>query len=170
MPAAGEKVIADDLDAVEDYTIRGPIVRLIQQAAQSFTDSTEAAVTFGVGSEDIDTHGFHDTASNTSRITPTVAGYYSLSGVYITVARTDYNTIGAGIGKNGTVAGPRARIGPNAVSASRTATVNTILSANGTTDYFELFGVQDNVANAAVLTAVGGSFASAIECVFLRPL
>lgn len=170
MPASGDKILAADVDDLGDYTIRAPLVRLIQQAAQSIPHNTNTAATFGASSEDIDTHGFHDTASNTSRITPTVAGYYLLTGCYVTVAAADYTNIGCSIFKNGASAGIWDRRGPNVTNVVKTAYCDAILSANGSSDYFELDVYHTNGAVAARNTSTGTGFATTFEAIFLRPL
>jgi hypothetical protein len=170
MVAAGDPVYATDVDTLADQTTGRPLVRLVQQTAQSLTDNTEAAITFGSGSEDIDTHGYHDTSSSNTRVTPGLAGYYQVTGTLVMVARADYATIVARVGKNGSAQAPAGRQGPNATSSARSVTATAMLSANGTTDYFELLGTQDNTANVAQLTSVGGSFASVLEVEYLRPL
>src|SRR3982750_3036163 len=83
MVAAGDIVYASDVQTVKDYTTGRPLVRLIQQVAQSVTSQVTpaTAVTFGASSESIDTHGFHDTVTNNTRITPNIAGYYRATGI-----------------------------------------------------------------------------------------
>ncbi len=160
----GPPNIADILALVQASSGK-PLVRLVQAVAQSIADNTVTALTFST--EDLDTHGFHSTSSNTSRITPTVAGYYRLHGVYLTTYPSSLATMGAAIGKNGSAQAPWARGNPN-LGGSRTSEVTAILSANGSTDYFELLAYQDSAGSAN--TAVGGAFSSVFECEFLRPL
>jgi hypothetical protein len=170
MVSPGDITYADDINDIDDGTLSKPLVRLVQQSAQSLTDNTDTAITFGSGSEEIDTHGFHDVTTNNTRVTPTVAGYYRVTGTLFMVAGADFVTIVATIAKNGTVQPPRKRDGPNATSSARSVTASAILSANGSTDYFELIGTQDNTANTARNTSAGGSFASVLEVEFLRSL
>lgn len=162
----GDILTADALNATVDL----PLCRLVQQTAQSLTDNTDTALTFGSGSEVVDTHGMHDESTNNTRVTPNVAGWYEVTATLIMTARTDYNTIVATVARNGTVQSTRDRTGPNAVSSARTASATGTYEANGTTDYFEAYGLQDNVANAAVLTNQGGSFSCTLEVKFVRPL
>jgi hypothetical protein len=74
----------------------------------------------------------------------------------------------ATIGKNGTVQAPRHRFKPGTANVSASAQVSVILTANGTTDYFELFGQQ--TTGGALNTTTGGSFTSVLEVEFLRDL
>jgi hypothetical protein len=142
-------------------------VRLIQTVAQSIADAgADAALTFTAGSTDIDTHAFHSETVNTSRITPSVEGVYRFTATYVSAAPTTAVTMGIVIGKNGTAQAPRTRAGWNATVAQRTVSVTAILSANGTTDYFEALVFQDS--SGAVSTTVGSSFASTFECELLR--
>ncbi|MGX6605671.1 hypothetical protein ACWKSP_26585 [Micromonosporaceae bacterium Da 78-11] len=145
----------------------------MQQSAQSIASDTDVALTFGAASEEIDTHAFHDVTVNNSRIIPTVAGYYRLSGTVFWAADTDVISTYSSIGKNGSIIAPRVRaVWPSTATASatRSSPVTAIQSANGTTDYFELFGRQLQAAAAALSTGVSGSFSSVFECEFLRGL
>jgi hypothetical protein len=167
---AGGVVFAADTTTIAALTTGKPLVRLVQQSAQSLANSTDAAILFGSGSEDIDTHNFHDVSTNTNRITPTVAGYYRLTGTVYFAASTAVTNYWANISKNGTIQAPRSRmVLPATASASlaRSLTVSLMLPANGTTDYFELIGQQ--TSGAALNTATGGGTASVLECEFLRP-
>ena len=174
MVASGDPINATDVTTIEDYTIRAPIVRLIQAAAQSVPSNTDTAVTFGAGSEDIDTHGYHDTAVNTSRITPLLAGYYQLTGVVSWAADTDIIRHDAVFAKNGSGVAPRNRFVTDATATANAARMTypvvAVLTANGSTDYFELIANQLQNAAAAENTLVAGSSASVFECIFLRPL
>jgi hypothetical protein len=174
MVASGDPINATDVTTLEDYTIRRPIVRLIQQVAQSVASNTDTAVTFGAGSEDIDTHGYHDTAVNTSRITPLLAGYYQLQGVVSWAGDTDIIRHDAVFAKNGSVVAPRNRFVTDstatAASARMTYPVVAILTANGSTDYFELICNQLQAVAGALNTVVAGSSTSIFECLYLRPL
>ncbi len=169
MVAAGDPVESSDVTTVEDYTIRKPIVRLIQQVAQSMTSGTAAALTFGTGSEDIDTHGFHDVSVNNTRITPTIAGYYRLSGCF-SMSSATYTQSLAGFRKNGSNVSPLTTLRPDAASASANSTPATAvtLTANGSTDYFEFIGQQNS--GGAQNTSVAAGLASVFECEFIRPL
>lgn len=171
MVAAGDPVNSADLTTDEDYTIRKPLVRLVQAVAQSIPDNTNTELTFTT--EDFDTNGFHDNVTNTPRITPTVAGYYRLHLMFAHAARADITTVLVQIGKNGTGQAPSLRwpypssVSPGSVPSYQT---ETILTANGSTDYFTGIVLLDNTANTATLTSVGGATTSTFECEFLRPL
>ncbi len=162
-----------DLLALAQASSGKPLVRLVQQAAQSIATGTDVAITFGAGCEDIDTRGFHGTATSSSRITPTVAGYYRLTGTVWWAADTDIVSLYAGLGKSGNFLAPRQRIvlpSTTTASASRSVFVTAILSANGSTDYFELLSQQTQAAAGSLSTAAAGSSSSVFECEFLRPL
>lgn len=164
--SAGDPVKAVDLTALAVSSSTRPIVRLIQQVAQSIA-TTNTALTFTSGSEDIDTHGFHDVTTNPSRITPTIAGYYELSGTYATAA-TAAAFQALTVGKNGTVVMPRSEVHQDPVSSIRTISVGPVpLTADGVTDYFELFALT---SGGPTLSQVTGGYASVFHCVYLRPL
>lgn len=168
---AGAIVESADITALAAATTGKPLVRLIQQAAQSLPNGgSGTALTFGSGSEDIDTHNMHDPASNTSRITPTVAGYYRITATvwYSTAVMSDqqYQIF---IGKNGSIVPPGARARHNGTTTTqRSIACTSMLSANGSTDYFEAITVQNT--GGSLNTQVGGGINSVMEVEFLRPL
>lgn len=163
-----------DYTALAAASINKPLVRLIQQSAQSLASNTDVAITFGASSEDVDTHGFHDTSTNTSRITPTVGGWYRLTGTVAYAADTDLVDYYASFGKNGSIITPRVRTilaSTATTSTGRAIQVVVMQQANGSTDYFELFGRQLQAAAASLNTNAGATtLASVFECEYLRPL
>jgi len=164
--SAGAITYADDINDIADATTGKPLVRLVQTVAQSIPDATLTALTFS--GEDIDTHGFHDTGSNTARITPTMAGYYRFTGTYFTAAPTTLANMDASLRKNGSTSiapGPRGSATGN-IAQSQSCTA--MVSCNGTTDYVELLAFQDSTG--AVNSNVSQRFSSVFECEFIRPL
>jgi hypothetical protein len=169
MPAAGDPISAADVTAIEDLTVEGPCVRLVQTVAQSIADNTATALTFST--EELDTNGFHDTGSNTQRITPNIAGWYRFFGNYCT------NTLPGTLvfqacylrknGGGGTSIAPVGKGGlPSTVSQSQQATA--LISMNGSTDYVEVMAIQDSTGSAN--TAVSAFLSSVFECQFVRNL
>lgn len=168
--AAGDPIKATDDDTVVQSSSAKPLVRLIQQIAQSLASGTITALTFGAGSEDIDTDGYHDTATNPSRVTPLVAGYYRLTAGINFVASGTTTGIQALTAKNGVAQSPSQRHRPNVTVIVAGAQSTSIASANGTTDYFEALGWQLDSGAAARLTNIGSGASSTLEVEFLRPL
>lgn len=165
----------NDLDArvavAEAFMTDRPIVRLVQQAAQSLTDNTHTALTFGTAATVIDSHNFHSESTNNTRITPTVAGWYEVSGSFATVAGADYASLQSSIRLNGSNLAPDSRTGPNATSATRSISAGPVLvPCNGSTDYIEIAGFQDNTANTARNTSISGSTTSCLQAIFTRGL
>lgn len=169
--AVGQRLTADLMQELADYTVNKPIVRLVQMATQSLSDNTNTSITFGTGSTIIDTHDMHSESSNNTRVTPTVAGVYEARGALYMNTRSDYASLQAAISLNGAPQPSNSRHGPNDTSSSRSIHVAPILlECNGSTDYIELIGAQDNTANASVSTVIVGSGSSYLEVVFVRPL
>lgn len=75
-----------ELERVETGRFSG--ARAFNSAAQTVATSSETALLFD--SEEFDTDDYHSTATNTSRLTIPVSGYYSISGSI----RFDTNTTG----------------------------------------------------------------------------
>jgi hypothetical protein len=167
---AGGPVQSADVTALAALTTGRPLVRLVQQATQSLADNTVTALTFGAGSEVFDTHGFHDVVTNNTRITPSVAGYYRAVGALWIPNATTTASMEARINKNGTVQ-QIGRTKPDTANAiGSSVTVECIVSMNGTTDYVELAGMQDDTGGTARSTSVSTGFSSTFELEFLRPL
>lgn len=165
-------LVAESKILAADGTPTGkPLVRLTQvSAAQAIAHNVD--VTLLWNTEDIDTHNFHNNVSNTSRITPNVPGYYQINCVVHLIARTDYSMINAHFMKNGVVLPSRVREYGSGTNGSRTVPLGSIIvTANGSTDYFEVQTLQSNGSSASTNTQSGGSgFSSIFECTFLRPL
>jgi hypothetical protein len=171
MSGAGSRAPYADLQALLDGGINKPIVKLVQQSPQLFPDNTDQLVTFTGSAEIVDTHGFHNPAVNDSRITPSKPGWYTFRGTFVVPALATYASLQVSIRKNGSAVPPTVREGPNATSSQRAFQVVTLEQANGTTDYFEVWGIQDNTASTSQNTqSNGGSFSCVFECIFERNL
>jgi hypothetical protein len=170
----GNNVLAADVNALEADSSLKPVCRVVQSVAQtSIPHDTATPVTFTteVAGTDIDTHNFHSTSSNTSRITPTVAGIYRFSGTVYFVNRTDWMLLLCYVRLNGsTQVPPAARVAVNGSSNFSTAiaTGEVHLAMNGTTDYVELIMQARNTAASTFSTSAGGAFSSVLSCEFVR--
>lgn len=163
------KTAADTaLDVRLDVIEGKPIGRIVQTVAQVLTDAAYVAITF-TGTDTYDTSNAHDPASNPSRVTPTVAGYYRFTGtVWFATATTPVRTsiqwrVNSSAGATGPVI-EDAFNGRQHSSPMSTA----IIAFNGTTDYVELMALQDSSGN--INTFVSGQVASILEWEWLRPL
>jgi len=162
--ATGDRILASTINDIIQYGLNRALVRLTQTAVQSIPDNTQTALTF-TGTEDIDDYGFHDPTSNTSRITPNIAGTYLFFGSYYTDSATTGVSIDCSIRKTGGTVGP---------SGDRAALPSTFVMSqgamatydmNGTTDYAELMALQDS--SGAVNSRVNARFASHFSCILL---
>lgn len=170
---AGGITYSTDLILLQGYTSARPLVRLIQQASQTFTHGTNNALTFGASSEDIDTHLYHDTSTNNTRITPTngAPAYWRATGTVSMAASSALNILAAFIGKNGSSVQPLVRTKPvAATSTTCSVTVTAIVQLNGSTDYVELYGNQSSTGSVSLATQASGGVNSVFELEFLRPL
>lgn len=166
----GDPVTADALNEQFDP----PTGRLVQTVAQTgIADNTTTAVTFTT--EDLDTEGFHSTSSNTSRVTPTVAGWYRVYGSVAFGGQDDWQFLEVFLRKNGSTGIPPAfRITPysgaNPLNTTQVVGCTALIECNGSTDYFEVcFRGQDVGAGSNIGTVVSAQFASVLEWEFVRP-
>lgn len=165
---AGGNANASDINAIYNATMARPLARAVQSVAQAVASGVNTPITFTT--EDFDTHGVHDNVTNNSRFTPTVAGYYRLTGTFWLAAPTALISHLAAIAKNGANQTPLNRTKPVASSVTCSVATTCILTANGTTDYFELIGNQTSTGAVAINTSVGGGTGSCLEMEYLRPL
>lgn len=165
------ETLADDIDGDVDVIANPPLVRLVQQSAQSLGSATNTALTFGSGSEEIDTHGFHDTSSNTSRVTPTVAGYYRCRAhLHMASGANNLVQLVIGIAKNGTRMDPQNVYRPDPTTAATSVATEAIVACNGAGDYIEAIANQQNSGTTSRDTSSTSLFRSTLEVEFIRPL
>jgi hypothetical protein len=165
--AAGDPVYASDINAIIAATTGKPLVRLVQQTSQNLAAGAATPLTFGAGSTAIDTHTFHSESVNTSRVTPTIAGYYRCTAT-ASFTSAAYSQIAAAVAKNGTRQAPQEIMRPDPAAAASSSQTTAELTANGTTDYFEAYGIQSSTGAQNTNTSSG--FQSTFEVEFLRPL
>lgn len=162
--------MAGDIDADVDAVAKIPVVRLVQQAAQTgIATGVDTVLTFGAGSEEIDTHGFHSETTNPSRITPNKPGIYEFTVKPVYAASSTIQSMNTFLRKNGGTYERSGNLKPASIGVNQASTPLTVLvAANGTTDYFEAGTQCGNTANQAT-NAVAGS-TSVFQCKYVRPL
>lgn len=143
--SAGEELTAADLNLK-------PYLHAYQSVAQNLTTAVAAAIT--MTQEVIDTLNGHSTSSNTSRYTPSVAGYYRCIGqVMFAVStagdRSAYFGLNGSRSDNAPYGAMPAMNGAGFVGGCAFAFAT--LHCNGTTDYIELFGSQNSGGTLATL-------------------
>lgn len=162
--AAGDKAFWSDVDEA----IARPAGRLVQAVAQTgIASATSTPVTFTA--EDLDSHNFHSTAVNTSRVTPTVPGWYNVKGGVAFGGATDYIVNESFIRQNGTVGLPPAnRITPSASSQTLVLPCAAKVFCNGAGDYFELC-LRATKTAGTISTTISSQFTSTLEWDYDRP-
>ena len=178
-PYDGAVAITRDTDAVYVYNGSSwaqpkhffkPVGRIVATGAQSLADNTATAITF-TDTDEIDTHAQHNPGVNPTRITPNVAGYYRFYGTVTFGSRADYVDVNAWFRKNGAtnMAGGQ-RNGFSGVTTSvQTCVAQATVLMNGSTDYVELIGQQNNGANVSQTLNQSSQFSSALEWEYLGP-
>ena len=112
-----------------------PLTVLTNTTTQLVPNATFTAITYDT--ETTDTLNWHSTSSNTSRITPNIAGFYLVSFNGVSNGASTRNI--SAIYKNGAV------VAKTDVSTTTTALdITTVVSLNGTTDYVESVLYQQN--------------------------
>ena len=166
--AAGDDILAATIDDILRATLNKPRGRIRQTTTQTgIVNSTNTALTFTT--EDIDSHGYHSTSSNTSRVTPLLAGDYRVTGSLSLGGNTDYTQVQVFLALNGTALAPACRITPGATSQTLVIGTTAIISCNGSTDYFEVWYQATRSGAGTTSTAVSAQFASALEWEYIGP-
>lgn len=117
--------------------VTGPAFSAYGNAAQSFTSGVWTKVQFNI--EDFDTNSNYDNTTN-YRFTPTVAGYYQINACSSS-SGTGTSGWATAIYKNGT--GIKYAYVPNA-SIGVVVFVASLIYCNGSTDYIEIYAVNNN--------------------------
>lgn len=166
--AAGAPMYASTINSIIRATLNKPSGRIRQGATQTgISSGVTTAVTFAAADE-LDTGNFHDPATNNSRVTPTTAGVYNVSGAVSLAGATDFTQVQAVLAKNGSPLAPAHRITPSATSNTLVLPVSAKIQCNGTTDYFEIYFSATRSGGGTVATAVSSQFASVLEWEFDR--
>lgn len=142
--AVGALLQVDSIVA-EDRTSTGPVAcRVKNTGTVQLTNAAWTTITFAA--EDHDTAGMHSTATNTSRINITVAGYYHVKGTVYFAASAAVQ-VQARVLKNGVAVGlPGLRDKKNPVSGQDSLVTASGVMYFGVGDYLELQGYQDSGA------------------------
>lgn len=162
---AGQIALDIDLTALISKTYQKPIGRAVGSANQAVPITANTPML--LGAEDYDTHGFHSTSVNTSRITPTIPGYYKFTAVAFMGAPTGTPVQQVCWRKNATTNIPAAwRQTTDASASTNWGPMVITQPMNGTTDFME-FVFTLAVAQS---TAVSVQFTSFAEWEFIRDL
>lgn len=156
---SGQKALA------EDPEINRPSVSLVQISGQSIANTTNTAITFT--GEIVDTHGWHSTSVNTTRVTPTVAGYYLCIGQVAWTANTTGDR-SCKFRKNGSALdgapyGSAAALN-GAAFLHGTVSAMAVIQCNGATDYIELWATQNS--GGALSTVYVSTDVSSVMTIF----
>ena len=138
-------------------SINGPSFKAVMSAVTAISNAGATKLVLNL--EEWDTNSNYDSATN-YRFTPTVAGYYLITGsMFMSTATTA--RVGVAIYKNGSEHAWQFMSGVTS-SGGANPQVSTIVYANGSSDYFELYAAQDytssvNASNNSVLTWFSGA-------------
>ena len=142
-------------------SINGPSFKAVMSAVTAISNAGATKLVLNL--EEWDTNSNYDSATN-YRFTPTVAGYYLITGSMFMSAATT-SRVGVAIYKNGSEHAWQFMSGVTS-SGGANPQVSTIVYANGSSDYFELYAAQDytssvNASNNSVLTWFSGALVRA---------
>ena len=130
----------------------GPAFSAYQSSGQTISNSTQTKVQCNI--EEFDTNSNYDNATN-YRFTPTVAGYYQVSGeVCYLINATTANLCDVSLWKNGS----RVKQGTTfntSTGAVQRPIVSALIYFNGSTDYVEFYTFQNAGASTNLNTSTG---------------
>ncbi len=155
--------------SITNSGITGTGIPIVPPAFRAYLGSSQVlannTTTFiSMGAEDFDTDNFYNTS--TYKFTPTVAGYYFINASLQFSNATGNYRFETKLYKNTSVAA-RGNFWNDGSNAENHATVSTILSANGSSDYFQISGFQNSGGNITITADNAGTF---FEAFYIRPL
>lgn len=139
MTALGDFTAGDVLQA-SDLNQFNNVTALRRTTNQSFPASTFVTVTFGAGTETADVSGWHDTSTNSERITPDIAGLYLVTYFLETDIVTFNARLFITMDKNGAAYQVVNMGSPGYPSAGG----SSFITMNGTTDYISMRAWQNS--------------------------
>ena len=158
MPSAGEPIESADVQEVRAGSLEKPLC-ILRKAGVTTVANNGSVLSWDT--EDYDSHAFHDTVTNPSRVTPKVAGWYRITA---TVHWTSNSTGRRAVAINFNGGGARyGQIIPGSTAGNLGTTVTRTLLANGTTDYFEVFAYQNSGGNLDTADTTGTVFEVSFE-------
>lgn len=119
----------------------------------------------GLNNEQLDSHNWHSTSSNTERYTPQVAGWYQVECYVNKDSGWSTGNVAACILKNGSLVKGGADF--NTAASVLRSTNSRLVFCNGSTDYVSFCCYQDSGTSQS-LTIVDGS-SSGMDVFFVRP-
>ena len=142
LPAAtGTVMVSGNMPAFSAY----------QSAAQTISNNTQTKVQ--CNTEEFDTNSNYDNATN-YRFTPTVAGYYQVSGSICFLITGSNAGCEVSIWKNGARFKAGVSMGLTTGGVERPS-VSTLIYMNGSTDYIEFYAYQSSGLSTNINTSSG---------------
>ena len=141
----------------------GPAFSAYSTATQNPTSGIATKVVFGAE--------YYDTNTNfaSSRFTPTVAGYYQLSASISMAADTNITAARIYFFKNGAALNiPMTENSGTSGTGYYTVSTSALVQANGSTDYFEVYGAIDGTGTLRYFFASNPIHATAFTGVLVR--
>lgn len=156
------KVTVEDLATGLGLFMPAKVCKVTRSAALTLTNNSATAIPWDA--EETDTYGWHESVTNPSRITPTVAGKFRVGAVWrSTDAFADQKQMVIALRKNGTdiVGGTDDRWSSGATGRGG-ARAETVVELNGTTDYVQAVYFHLHGADRSFDTTVSAMWCSYI--------
>ena len=146
----------------------GPAFSAYSASAQSVSSGVNTKVT--IDTEEFDTASCFNTANN--RFTPTVAGYYQFNFQLSVRSSTNLTRFACYVYKNGVGAGPSKNGGDISFNTAGNNGYKIggsgLIYANGTTDFFEMYGYVETIAGTNVFNGGTGGVDSFFQAFLAR--
>jgi len=152
---AGQRFRATDVNTTNEavnFANTAYVCRVYNDATQSI-NSGGSPTALVMPKELNDSYSWHSTSVNTSRITPTIAGWYLATGNVQWAANAN-GTRRLDLAVNGASVCTVESLG--SASSATGQTVSTVIYANGSSDYYEILGYQNS--GGAISTNVSASY------------
>ena len=145
--------------------VNGSAFSAYRSASQSLTASTWTKAQ--IDAEEFDTNSNYDNTTN-YRFTPTVAGYYQVTGNIAFNGNALWSIVRTSIYKNGTAFKTTdVTMGSNVYSGLINCMVTALIYFNGSTDYVELYG-YNSCATSPTISGSGTADRTYFQAVLVR--
>jgi hypothetical protein len=128
-----------------------PVCQVVTSGPPSIPSGGSAAALPFAGTDEIDPFNWHNPASNNTRVTPTIAGWYQTVASVDWGDDSDYTNLIIDVRRNGSTIGTTFALDmpQGDVSNFRGSLTTPLILLNGSSDYLELFVFQSNTSAGA---------------------
>ena len=150
--AAGDFIFDDYMNYIVRRQVNRPVCRLTLTSNVTLNSTgSNIGIVFGSGTEVLDDRGWHSISTNTSRVTPDLAGRYLVqaNATFAGAATTTVDRRVMVLKNSGLTACWFRNSSPLTASQSMSVAISDVIEMNGTTDFFQMAAFTQVVQDLA---------------------